>query len=311
MNETRGILMNLERRFRTFSQQQFIFVIALDRCRKNSFEPTRKISTIAQVYNYCEHVADNATDKRIFNIFLSLVRDLGEFRRSLMKLSKHSSDPTLVRIFGQWKRLLESRQDISAVRVKFPFSHVNHLSCDEARNHFGGVVSVLPVAMGYARDAVERIEVIRAYRNLVPSTSEVQSKVTQTRQRSSLRSSDSTVPGPACRFAQPASPAISSPVSSTSEASIQSTRSEMSFQNKPAKPTAMRPVSAVNTYFKESKARKPNSVRPRTCIGTQTSKCLGSLLSSLEQQGPSISEIELKKLIKRRKNALTRPEWKP
>jgi len=49
MNETRGILVSLERRFQTFSQQQAIFVAALDRCRQMKFQPKEKVKTIAQV----------------------------------------------------------------------------------------------------------------------------------------------------------------------------------------------------------------------------------------------------------------------
>jgi len=57
-------------------------------------------------------------------------------------------------------------QDISDLRVRYPHTHLNHLSCDEARNHFGGIISVVPLAVTCAKDAVERIEVTRAYRHM-------------------------------------------------------------------------------------------------------------------------------------------------
>lgn len=62
-------------------------------------------------------------------------------------------------------RISFKRQDVSDLRAKFPNDQVNHLSCDEAKNHFGGIVSLIPVAMDCARDAVERIESTRAYRD--------------------------------------------------------------------------------------------------------------------------------------------------
>lgn len=169
MDDTRQILVGLERRFKCISQQQFIFVTALDRCRSKNFEPRRKISSISQVQYYSQEVADNATDKRIFSMFLSLVRDLAEFRRTLMKVVRTKSDDRLNHIFMRWKKILEPRQDISNIRARFPNDQVNHLSCDEAKNHFGGIVSLIPVAMDCAREVVDRIESTRAYRD-GPST---------------------------------------------------------------------------------------------------------------------------------------------
>uniref|UniRef100_H2ZP01 Uncharacterized protein n=1 Tax=Ciona savignyi TaxID=51511 RepID=H2ZP01_CIOSA len=237
-----------------------------------------------------------------------------------MKLSKQSDDPVLTRIFSHWKRLLESRQNISAVRAKFPYSHVNHLSCDEAQNHFGGIVSVLPVAMEYARETVERIEVIRAYRIGNKNENEkVSSKPQRTRPHSSCplstpRSSanDGVPAGPACRLAQPNSPAVSSPVSSLSEASIRSYRTSDPPVCEAIK-SSPRPSTALDTYIKESKARKtPNQSCPRYCAATETPKCLASTLKpALNWPHRTISEEELKKMLKSRKHALTRPEWKP
>jgi len=50
------------------------------------------------------------------------------------------------------------------LRTKFPNSQLNHLGVDECRNHFGGIVSVMPIAMDCARDALKRIELTRVYR---------------------------------------------------------------------------------------------------------------------------------------------------
>lgn len=59
---------------------------------------------------YKDEVTDNATDKRIFSIFLSLVYDLDEFRRYLEKLAGKYVDPKLQHVFRVWKKYLHPRQ---------------------------------------------------------------------------------------------------------------------------------------------------------------------------------------------------------
>ncbi|CAK8673650.1 unnamed protein product [Clavelina lepadiformis] len=325
MNETRGILMNLERRFQTFSQQQFTFVTALDRCRKITFDERAQISTIAQVYNYAEHVTDNATDKRIFKIFISLVRDLGEFRRTLTKLAKQKNDRKLNETFATWKRLLEPREDISEVRAKFPFHHVNHLSCDEARNHFGGIISLIPVAIECARNAVERIEVIRAYRH-TPSREGARSEQPRRPQSAmpAFNTIDRPIPSPTCRMAQPLSPVISSPVSTAthSRVSLHSATSDMSLPptatTKTRRSPPSRPSTALGTYRRQAQVtlNEKNHVsfqkRPKSGKATQTPHYLATTLKpALDWPHQTISESEMKKMLKQPKHSLVRPTWKP
>ena len=41
---------------------------------------------------------------------------------------------------------------------------MNKLNCDQVRNHFGAIVSVIPAALELARAGVRRMEEIRAYK---------------------------------------------------------------------------------------------------------------------------------------------------
>ena len=56
-------------------------------------------------------------------------------------------------------------QDFALLRAPYPFTQLNHLSCDEARNHFGGIISLIPVLIKCATDAFNRIESKRALRS--------------------------------------------------------------------------------------------------------------------------------------------------
>nr|XP_039255734.1 sperm acrosome-associated protein 9-like [Styela clava] len=304
MEDTRRILVSLERRFKCIAQQQFIFVTALDRCRKQKFEPTKQISTISQVQNYYEEIADNATDKRIFSMFLSLVHDLVEFRRTLSKVVKKNDDK-LNNLFKTWKSVLEQRQDISHIRAKFPNDQVNHLSCDEAKNHFGGIVSVIPVAMDCAREVVERIEATRAYRAKSSSRGS-----RQTRESSRNAEPEDCHIHEACRMKPtPASPVISSPTQSLSRASINSHKSE-----KPEKDsTEIRKCPSTYEMQSTQRSKTPISTRPATAgKSTQTPGYLVSTLRpNLDYPHQSTSETEMKSLMHSRKHKIARPNWKP
>lgn len=218
LSEARDILHILEKRFLTFTQQQYMFIIALDRCREINFEPKAMVGSIAQVAHYAKNISNHHTDKRILKMFLILARDLGEFRRTLVKLTKQS-DEKLENIFSKWKKVLEPNQNIINIRTKYPNTHLNHLSVDECRNHFGGIVSVLPIAMDCAREALKRIELTRVYR-----PNEAMQKCTQREELPKPRSprpcmlkemeKQVMMPSQKCKRAQPPSPNISSPVSS-------------------------------------------------------------------------------------------------
>jgi len=163
LEETRAILVNLEKRYDIFLQQQKCFVQALDRCRKFKSD-SGKIKTIAEVSDYVNHLSENRVDTRVCKIFLSLVYDLNDFRRTIEKLSEPTNDETLEYLFATWKKVLEPRQDISNLRERHPWKQLNQLSCAESQVYFGGIVSVLPIAIDCAKSAYKRLRAIRAYR---------------------------------------------------------------------------------------------------------------------------------------------------
>merc|ERR1712135_169950 len=96
---------------------------------------------------------------------MGIVSDLNLFRRELRKISKNFVDNLLDTIFAKWKKLSEPSHDFALLRAPYPFTQLNHLSCDEARNHFGGIISLIPVLIKCATDAFERIESKRALRS--------------------------------------------------------------------------------------------------------------------------------------------------
>lgn len=165
MTDTRNTLVSLENRIQIFSQQQRSFVAALDRCRGICFQHQTPIRNLLQVMHYLENITNDSRDKRILNMFMGIVSDLNMFRRELRKLSKNFVDSFLDTVFAKWKKLSEPSHQFTLLRAPYPFTQLNHLSCDEARNHFGGIISLIPILIQCARDAVDRIETKRALRS--------------------------------------------------------------------------------------------------------------------------------------------------
>jgi len=164
MKETRTILVNMERRYTLFRQQQLSFAQALDRMRDFWPGTPGKVKNIAQIQDYVHHVSENRTDTRICKIFLGLVRDLDDFRRTLERLSVPTNDVSLEYMFATWKKVLDPQQDISHLRERTPASQLYHLGVEENRVHFGGIISVLPIAMDCAKQAYNRLNAVKAYR---------------------------------------------------------------------------------------------------------------------------------------------------
>jgi len=165
LKETRTILVNIERRYKIFSQQQQSFVNALERCR--SIEPgvPGKIKSISQVADYVHHHSIERVDTRICKIFLGLVSDLNDFRRTLERLSAPTNDVSLEWMFSTWKKILDPVQDISHLKEKEPRNCLNRMGVEESRIWLGGIVSVLPIAMDCAKNCYKRLQAVKAYRD--------------------------------------------------------------------------------------------------------------------------------------------------
>ncbi|XP_036382003.1 sperm acrosome-associated protein 9 [Megalops cyprinoides] len=152
MNRVREKLRIAEQKRKLFKQQQGIFITALERSREQAQERTRPVFSVSQVQWYMEEHCSNSTDSRIFSLFLEIMEDLGAALDLL-----EARDPTPPRdggILEACRTLLHPNTNISSLRAPFPNEEVNRLSCVDARSFYGGVVSLIPVAMELLQDAL-------------------------------------------------------------------------------------------------------------------------------------------------------------
>uniref|UniRef100_A0A8D2IWR1 Sperm acrosome associated 9 n=1 Tax=Varanus komodoensis TaxID=61221 RepID=A0A8D2IWR1_VARKO len=156
MNEIKENLRSIEQNYKIFQQQQFTFIAALEHTRENAHDKIKPISSIGQVQAYMEHHCNNSTDKRILLMFLNICADLNRLCQKLETL--HSGNPTTNALLDKCKTLVSHSNDLSGIRAKYPHDVVNHLSCDEARNHYGGVVSLIPIVLDCMKEWVAHSE---------------------------------------------------------------------------------------------------------------------------------------------------------
>ncbi|XP_072521406.1 sperm acrosome-associated protein 9 [Salminus brasiliensis] len=166
MNQLRERLRTIEQRHKLFKQQQFMFISALERSREHARDKTEPVSSVAQVRRYMSHHCSNATDRRIFSLFLDIMSDLEAVFKLVESTASglcHSSET-----LDTCKKLLSPNCNISQLQAHYPHDEINHLSCNEARNYYGGVVSVIPLALDLLK--VASFELTRAaYHNPPPT----------------------------------------------------------------------------------------------------------------------------------------------
>ncbi|XP_075041419.1 sperm acrosome-associated protein 9-like isoform X2 [Mixophyes fleayi] len=155
-NETKTTFKTLEQRYKLLRQQQVIFITALARCRENANDKIGPVRNLQQVRSYLDNHCYHSTDKRILSHFLDTCTELAKFCVQLEALQcETGSSRGLVE---ETITLLGPTNKLSALRAKYPHDVVNHLSCDEAKNFYGGVVSLLPIALDNIREALYRME---------------------------------------------------------------------------------------------------------------------------------------------------------
>ncbi|XP_006754233.2 PREDICTED: uncharacterized protein C9orf9 homolog [Myotis davidii] len=137
MNEAKESLRSIEQKYKLFQQQQFTFVAALEHCRENAHDKIKPITSIEQVQSYTEHYCTNSTDRRILLMFLDICTELSRLCQRFETL--HPGTPITNSFLDKCKTFVSQSNDLSSLRAKYPHDVVNHLSCDEARNHYGGV----------------------------------------------------------------------------------------------------------------------------------------------------------------------------
>ncbi|XP_075690824.1 sperm acrosome-associated protein 9 [Rhinoderma darwinii] len=156
MNETKKTFKVLEQRCRLLRQQQVTFITALERTRDNAHDRIKPVRTLAQVRNYLDSHCNNSTDKRVLSLFLDVCNNLADFCIQLETVQ--SEKRSAGGIIEETMTLLSPTNELSGLRAKYPHDVVNHLSCDEARNFYGGVVSLIPIVLDNIREVVVRME---------------------------------------------------------------------------------------------------------------------------------------------------------
>ncbi|NWV59256.1 SACA9 protein, partial [Malurus elegans] len=145
MDEAVETLRKIEQNYKIFQQQQFTFIRALENTRQEAHDLIRPVSSIIQVQCYKDHHCFNSTDKRILNMFISICNDLRNLLHQLEVL--HPGDNVAQGLLNKCRVLLNDSNDLTNVRATYPHGVVNYLSLDEARNRYGGVVSLIPVVL--------------------------------------------------------------------------------------------------------------------------------------------------------------------
>ncbi|XP_014637769.1 PREDICTED: uncharacterized protein C9orf9 homolog isoform X1 [Ceratotherium simum simum] len=156
MNEVKESLRSIEQKYKLFQQQQFTFIAALEHCRENAHDKIRPITNIGQVQSYMEHHCNNSTDRRILLMFLDICTELSKLCQRFEAL--HSGTPVTNNLLEKCKTFVSQSNDLSSLRAKYPHDVVNHLSCDEARNHYGGVVSLIPIILDLMKEWIAHSE---------------------------------------------------------------------------------------------------------------------------------------------------------
>ncbi|XP_075415197.1 sperm acrosome-associated protein 9 [Tenrec ecaudatus] len=172
MNEVKESLRNIEQTYKLFQQQQFTFIAALEHCRENAHDKIRPISSIGQVQSYMEHYCNNSTDRRILLMFLDICTELSKLCQRFEAL--HSGTPVTNNLLEKCKTLVSQSNDLSSLRARYPHDVVNHLSCDEARNHYGGVVSLIPLVLDLMKEWIAHSE--KLPRKVLQQVSDPQTK---------------------------------------------------------------------------------------------------------------------------------------
>ncbi|XP_047381115.1 sperm acrosome-associated protein 9 isoform X2 [Sciurus carolinensis] len=103
-----------------------------------------------------EHYCNNSTDRRILLMFLDICSELNKLCQHFEAL--HSGTPVTNNLLEKCKTLVSPSNDLSSLRAKYPHDVVNHLSCDEARNHYGGVVSLIPIVLDLMKEWIAHSE---------------------------------------------------------------------------------------------------------------------------------------------------------
>ncbi|OCT67115.1 sperm acrosome associated 9 L homeolog isoform X1 [Xenopus laevis] len=156
MNEAKQALKILQQRYKLFQQQQVTFTTALERCRESALDRIHPVRTLAQVRKYLDVSCNNSTDRRVLTLFLDICSDLVDMCTKLHELQPENAAATA--LLHACVDLLSPSNDLSGLRAKYPHDVINHLSCDEARNFYGGVISLIPIVLDKLKEAAAELD---------------------------------------------------------------------------------------------------------------------------------------------------------
>uniref|UniRef100_A0A8C4X807 Sperm acrosome associated 9 n=1 Tax=Erpetoichthys calabaricus TaxID=27687 RepID=A0A8C4X807_ERPCA len=162
MEKLKNKLSVIQQKVQRFRQQQFTFITALERTRERAQQRTKPISSIAQVQCCLDEYCQNATDRRVLSLFLEIVHDLNGLLQQTENQFTAASNQQIESL-EECKRLLNPNNDLSRLRARYPHDEVNRLSCDEARNYYGGVVSLIPIILDHLQQGLLSLIYMKAY----------------------------------------------------------------------------------------------------------------------------------------------------
>ncbi|NXA92403.1 SACA9 protein, partial [Melanocharis versteri] len=159
MNEVVETLRKIEQNYKLFQQQQFTFVRALEHTREEAHDLIRPVSSIVQV-QIIQHKVLPAHHNRDST---GLACTWGQFRGEEMLLLREQG-PNLSS--NVWLHCWDSSANCFPLSHSFPHGVVNYLSLDEARNRYGGVVSLIPIVIDNMKEWITYTK-----RHLLPNVS--------------------------------------------------------------------------------------------------------------------------------------------
>ncbi|NXQ45060.1 SACA9 protein, partial [Catharus fuscescens] len=145
MDEVVESLRKIEENYKLFQQQQFTFIRALEHTREEAHDLIKPVSSIVQVQCYKDHHCYNSRDRHVLNMFISICNDLRNLCQKLEKV--HPGDSVTNGLLEKCKVLLNDSNDFTDLRATYPHGVVNYLSLEEAKNRYGGVVSLIPIVI--------------------------------------------------------------------------------------------------------------------------------------------------------------------
>ncbi|XP_063722261.1 sperm acrosome-associated protein 9-like [Symsagittifera roscoffensis] len=161
--------------YETFAQQQYAFAQALEEARQTQMQcgsrsGTAEITNMEAVEQYVlDKDAKHAVNLRVARQFICLHGQFEDyyfkmqdyFDRTFTAAVRKNLDTSIAQsLLSRIRDFLGKRFNFFELRVDYPYQQVYRLGVEEARKHFGGAVSYLPIAleiMSCARKELARL----------------------------------------------------------------------------------------------------------------------------------------------------------